>query len=76
MTPEDLVYQLRAIARTLPDNVSKETCAVIEQAADRIERQNVDSDLSKFLNEMYSEQVRDPELDRIIEENIDDLYER
>lgn len=76
MTPEDLVYQLRAIARTLPDSVSKETCAVIEQAADRIERQNVDSDLSKFLNKMYSAQVRDPELDQIIEENIDDLYER
>lgn len=55
MTPEDLVYQLRAIARTLPDNVSKETCVVIEQAADLIERQNVDSDLSKFLNKMYSE---------------------
>ena len=71
---EDLAYQLRAIARTLPDNVSKETCAIIEQAADYIE-QNNDGELSKFLNEMYSAQVRDPELDRIIEENIEDLYE-
>jgi hypothetical protein len=76
MTPEDLVYQLRAIARTLPDSVSKETCAAIEQAADYIEQHGDDSELSKFLNEMYSAQVSDPELDRIIEENIEDLYER
>lgn len=76
MTLDDLVYQLRAIARTLPDNISKETCAVIEQAADYIEQHSDSSELSKFLNELYSAQARDSELDRIIEENIDDLYER
>ena len=76
MTPEDLIYKLRSIARTLPDSVSKETCTTIEQAADCIEQHRNDGVLSIFLNEMYSAQMRDPELDRIIEENIEDLYER
>jgi hypothetical protein len=37
IVPLDLVYELRAIARTLPDIVSIDTLRTIEEGANRIE---------------------------------------
>lgn len=37
MTKDELIHALRVIARTMPDNVSGETCMMIERGADALE---------------------------------------
>jgi hypothetical protein len=46
IVPLDLVYELRAIARTLPDIVSIDTLRTIEEGANRIE------ELETFVEEL------------------------
>jgi len=47
IVPLDLVYELRAIARTLPDIVSIDTLRTIEEGANRIE------ELEKFVDDAF-----------------------
>lgn len=60
---DDLVYELRAIARMLPDSVSTETCSTIDQAATEIEA------LERFIEKAF---IAHPNLDLDIEALVDD----